>query len=126
MKAIVQSRYGSSDVLELADIDTPALGDNDVLVRVQAAGVDPGVWHIMTGLPYFVRMMGFGLRAPKARVRGNDVAGLVEAIGKNATQFQIGEEVFGTCNGSFAEYVCAREKNLALKPTNLTFEPRPR
>lgn len=122
MKAIVQDTYGSPDVLELRDIDKPVVGDHDVLVRVHAAGVDPGVWHLMTGLPYLVRIMGFGLRKPKARVRGMDVAGRVEAVGKGVTQFQPGDEVFGTCYGSFAEYACAEEDRLARKPANLTFE----
>ena len=121
MKAIVQDRYGSADVLRLRDIDKPELGDDDVLVRVLAAGVDPGVWHLMTGLPYLVRL-GFGLRAPKTPVRGMDVAGRVEAVGENVTQFEIGHEVFGTCNGSFAEYACAREDKLVFKPANLSFE----
>ncbi len=122
MKAIVQDAYGSADVLELRDIDKPQIGDGDVLVRVHAAGVDPGVWHLMRGLPYLVRLMGFGLRAPKTRVRGMDVAGRVEAVGKDVTQFRAGDEVFGMCDGSFAEYACAGEDNLAPKPTNLTFE----
>lgn len=74
MRAIVQDRYGSADVLELREIDRPVVGDDEVLVRVRAAGLDPGVWHLMTGLPYLVRIMGFGLRAPKARVRGTDLA----------------------------------------------------
>ena len=121
MKAIAQDKYGSSDVLELKDIDKPEIGDDEVLVRVHAAGVDPGVWHLMTGLPYLVRL-GFGLRAPKTRVRGMDVAGRVEAVGKNVTQFQAGDEVFGTCDGSFAEYACAEQDKLAHKPANLTFE----
>ncbi len=102
MKAIVQDTYGSADVLELRNIDKPEIGDDDVLVRVHAAGVDRGVWHLMTGLPYLVRM-AYGLRTPKTRVRGMDVAGRVEAVGKNVTQFQVGDEVFGTCDGSFAE-----------------------
>lgn len=121
MKAIVQDRYGSADVLRLRDIDRPELGDDDVLVRVLAAGVDPGVWHLMTGLPYLVRL-GFGLRAPKTPVRGMDVAGRVEEVGENVTQFEVGDEVFGTCNGSFAEYARATEDKLALKPANLSFE----
>ncbi|MGB5286440.1 MAG: NAD(P)-dependent alcohol dehydrogenase, partial [Polyangiales bacterium] len=121
MKAIVQDRYGSADVLRLRDIDKPELGDDDVLVRVLAAGVDPGVWHLMTGLPYLVRL-GFGLRAPKTPVRGMDVAGRVEEVGENVTQFEVGDEVFGTCNGSFAEYARATEDKLALKPANLSFE----
>ncbi len=122
MKAIVQEAYGSADVLELRDIDRPEVGDGDVLVRVHAAGLEPGVWHIMTGLPYLVRLMGYGLRGPKVRVRGNDVAGCVEAIGKQVTRFRPGDEVFGVCYGSFAEYARAPEDKLAPKPANLTFE----
>jgi NADPH:quinone reductase-like Zn-dependent oxidoreductase len=122
MKAIVQDRYGSADVLELRDIDKPMVGDDDVLLRVHAAGVDPSVWHLMTGLPYLVRIFGYGFRAPKTRVRGSDVAGRVEAAGKNVTQFRPGDEVYGICNGSFAEYARARERNLAPKPANLSFE----
>jgi NADPH:quinone reductase-like Zn-dependent oxidoreductase len=122
MKAVVQDTYGSPDVLELKEIDKPAPKDNDVLVRVHAAGVDPGVWHLMTGLPYLVRIMGYGLRTPKVGVRGRDVAGRVEAVGTNVTQVQPGAEVFGICEGSFAEYVCARPDKLAPKPANLTFE----
>ena len=123
MKAIVHDRYDASpDVLELRDIDKPAVGENDVLVRVHAAGVDQGVWHVMAGLPYLVRVLGYGLRAPKNPVRGVDVAGRVEAVGENVTGFQPGEEVFGTCDGSFAEYALARPEKLAPKPANLTFE----
>ena len=122
MKAAVQDTYGSPDVLELREIDKPVVGDDDLLVRVHAAGVDPGVWHLMTGLPYLVRIMGYGLRTPKVRIRGRDVAGRVEAVGKNVTGFHLGEEVFGICDGSFAEYVCARADKLAPKPANLTFE----
>jgi NADPH:quinone reductase-like Zn-dependent oxidoreductase len=123
MKAIVQARYGSPDVLELSDIDKPVVGDGDVLVRVHAAGVYQGVWHLMAGEPYLMRVIGFGLRAPKVRVRGRDVAGHVEAVGKNVTRFQPGDDVFGTCDdGSFAEYACAPEDRLARKPVNLTYE----
>ena len=122
MKAIVQDRYGPADVLELQEIDTPEIGDGDVLVRVRAAGVHIGDWHLMTGLPYLMRIMGFGFRAPKARVRGIDVAGSVEAVGRTVTRFQAGDEVFGTSNGAFAEYACARADTLAPKPANLTFE----
>ena len=122
MKAIVQDRYGSSDVLEYADVDRPTPGDDDVLVRVHAAGVDPGVWHLMTGQPYLVRVMGFGLRAPKTAVRGRGLAGRVEAVGANVSGFKIGDDVYGTCEGSFAEYACARADRLAPKPANLSFE----
>ena len=122
MKAIVQDRYGSADVLALEEIDKPVVGDDDVLVRVHGAGVDPGVWHLMTGLPYLVRIFGFGLLRPKTRVRGMDFAGRVEASGKNVTQLRPGDEVYGACNGSFAEYACAKEADCAPKPANLTFE----
>ena len=122
MKAVVQGTYGSPDVLELRDIDRPVVGDGDVLVRVHAAGVDPGVWHLMTGRPYLVRVMGYGLRTPKVGVRGRDVAGRVEAVGTNVTQVQPGAEVFGIGEGSFAEYVSARADKLAPKTANLTFE----
>jgi NADPH:quinone reductase-like Zn-dependent oxidoreductase len=122
MKAIVQDRYGSADVLELRDIDPPVIADDEVLLEVRAAGVDPGVWHLMTGLPYLVRVMGYGLVRPKYPVRGRDVAGRVEAVGAKVTRFQPGDEVFGTCEGSFAEYAAAKEDKLALKPSNLSFE----
>jgi NADPH:quinone reductase-like Zn-dependent oxidoreductase len=122
MKAIVQDIYGSADVLTLRDIDKPAAGDGEVLIRVRAAGVDQGVWHLMTGLPYLVRVFGYGLKKPKVPVRGRDVAGVVEAVGTGVTRFQPGDEVFGTCEGSFAEYATAKEGRLALKPANLTFE----
>ena len=122
MKAIVQDRYGSPDVLQLREIDPPAVGEDEVLVRVRAAGVDQGVWHLMAGLPYLVRIAGVGLRAPKNPVRGVDVAGRVEAVGQNVTGFQPGDEVFGTCRGSFAEYACARADRLARKPASLSFE----
>ncbi|KPJ77840.1 MAG: NADPH:quinone reductase [Deltaproteobacteria bacterium SG8_13] len=122
MKAIVQYIYGSPDVLKFRDIDKPAIGDDDVLVRIHAAGVDPGVWHLMTGLPYLVRIVGFGLRKPKVRVRGTDLAGRVAAVGRRVTRFHPGDEVFGTGEGAFAEYACAREDKLASKPANLDFE----
>jgi NADPH:quinone reductase-like Zn-dependent oxidoreductase len=122
MKAVAQDTYGSPDVLEFRDVDEPVVGDDDVLVRVHAAGLDPGVWHLMTGLPYLVRVMGFGLRRPKVPVRGRDLAGHVEAVGRNVTRFRPGDEVFGICDGSFAELVSARADKLAPKPANLTFE----
>jgi NADPH:quinone reductase-like Zn-dependent oxidoreductase len=122
MKAIVQDAYGSTGVLELRDIDKPVPKDDEVLVRVHAAGLDRGVWHVMTGLPYLIRFVGFGLRKPKVRVRGMDVAGRVEAVGSNVTRFQPGDAVFGWCNGSYAEYACAGEDHFAPKPANLTFE----
>jgi len=122
MKAVVQDTYGSPDVLELREIDKPVVGDGEVLVQVRAAGVDPGVWHLMTGLPYLVRVMGYGLRKPKVGIRGRDVAGRVEVVGTNVTRFRPGDEVFGVCDGSFAEYVRARPDKLAPKPANFTFE----
>ncbi|MGH9262336.1 MAG: NAD(P)-dependent alcohol dehydrogenase [Acidimicrobiales bacterium] len=122
MNAVIQDTYGSPEVLELREIDKPVVKDDEVLVQVRAAGVDPGVWHLMTGLPYLVRVMGYGLRKPKVGVRGQDVAGRVEAVGANVTRFRPGDEVFGVCDGSFAEYVCARPDKLAPKPANLTFE----
>jgi len=122
MKAIVQDTYGSTDVLELRDIDKPEIADDEVLVRVHAAGVDRGVWHVMTGLPYPIRLAGYGLRAPKTPVPGADVAGVVEAAGKDVTRFQPGDEVFGIGKGAFAEYARAPENKLAPKPANLTFE----
>src|SRR5918994_4123224 len=122
MKAIVRDTYGSLDVLELRDIDKPEIGDEEVLVRVHAAGVGRDVWHVMTGLPYPIRLAGYGLRAPKNPVIGSDMAGGVEAIGKNVTRFQPGDEGFGIGKGSYAEYVCAGEDKLAPKPANLTFE----
>jgi NADPH:quinone reductase-like Zn-dependent oxidoreductase len=122
MKAVVQGTYGAADVLELREIDQPVPKDNEMLVRVHAAGVDPGVWHLMTGRPYLVRVMGYGLRTPKVGVRGRDVAGRVEAVGTNVTRFHPGDQVFGIGEGSFAEYVCARADKLVPKPANLSFE----
>jgi NADPH:quinone reductase-like Zn-dependent oxidoreductase len=116
MRAVVQDTYGSPEVLEVREIDEPVPEDNQVLVGVRAAGVDPGVWHLMTGRPYLVRIMGYGLRKPKVGIRGQDVAGRVEAVGTNVTGFHPGAEVFGIGDGSFAEDACAP------KPANLTFE----
>jgi NADPH:quinone reductase-like Zn-dependent oxidoreductase len=122
MKAIVRYRYGSPGVLELRDIEKPEVADEEVLVRVHAAGVDRGVWHIMTGLPYPIRLAGFGLRAPKNPVIGMDLAGVVEEVGKDVSRFRPGDEVFGIGKGSYAEYAPALEAKLAPKPSNLTFE----
>jgi NADPH:quinone reductase-like Zn-dependent oxidoreductase len=121
MKAMVQDKYGSAEVLELRDIDKPTIGDHDVLVHVQAAGVNPADWAVMSGLPYIARPV-YGMRKPKIRVRGTDVAGQVEAVGTSVTRFRPGDEVFGWCSGSFADYAAASEDALALKPNNLTFE----
>jgi NADPH:quinone reductase-like Zn-dependent oxidoreductase len=122
VKAVVQDRYGDADVLAFREIEPPVPGNGDVLIRVRAAGVDPGIWHLMTGRPYLVRVMGFGLRAPKVKVRGRDVAGTVETVGTGVTQFQPGDDVYGTVEGSFAELACATATRFAPKPGNLTFE----
>jgi len=121
MKAIVRDEYGPPDVLDLREIDKPVVEDDEVLVRVHAAGVGREVWHVMTGLPYPIRLAGYGLRAPKNPVIGSDVAGVVEAIGKDVRRFRPGDEVFGIGKGSYAEYARAREDKLAPKPANLTF-----
>jgi NADPH:quinone reductase-like Zn-dependent oxidoreductase len=124
MRAIVQDEYGAeaADVLRLEHVDRPTVGDGDVLVRVHAASVHIGDWHVMTGLPYLLRVVGFGLRAPKVRVRGMDVAGTVEAVGTDVTRFKSGDDVYGTCDGSFAEYAATPQDTLAPKPANLTFQ----
>jgi NADPH:quinone reductase-like Zn-dependent oxidoreductase len=124
MKAVVQDGYGSSEVLELRDIAKPEIGEGDVLVRVRAAGVNPGDWAIMGGLPYIARPV-YGMGKPKNRVRGTDVAGEVEAVGASVTRFRPGDEVFGSSKnlgGAFAEYAAVSEGALAPKPANLTFE----
>jgi NADPH:quinone reductase-like Zn-dependent oxidoreductase len=121
MKAIVQDRYGSADVLEVQDVPAPEIEDDEVLVRVRAAGIGAAVWHLMTGLPYLVRIAGFGLLQPKIRIPGTDVAGTVEAVGEGVTGFRPGDEVFGVCEGAFAEYAWARPDDLVKKPTNVTF-----
>lgn len=122
MKAIVQHEYGTTDVLELTDLPEPEAGPDEVVVRVRAAAVDPGVRHLMEGTPYLVRLMGFGVRRPKARVRGLDFSGVVHAVGDGVTRFQRGDEVFGTCKGSFAEYALTTVDKLARKPERLGFE----
>jgi NADPH:quinone reductase-like Zn-dependent oxidoreductase len=121
MKAIVQDTYGSAEVLQLRDIDEPAVGEDEVRIRVAAASVFIGDWHIMAGMPYVFRLAA-GTRAPKVRVRGQDVAGLVDAVGERVTQFRIGDEVFGTCAGAFAEFAVAKADKIAAKPQNLSFE----
>jgi len=123
MKAIVHPEYGSPDVLRLEVVDKPVVRDDDVLVHVHAASVCKGDVHILTGTPYLLRLMGYGLLRPKHRIVGQNVAGRVEVVGKNVTAFQPGDEVYGqVSHGGFAEYVCAPEDTLAPKPTNLTFE----
>ena len=125
MKAIVRDRYGSPDILELTEIDKPEPADDEVLVRVHAASVNPADWHILRGAPYIARMQ-FGVRKPKDRVLGCDVAGHIEAVGKNVTMLQPGEEVFGSPFmhglGTFAEWVSISEDLLAPKPAALSFE----
>jgi len=126
MKAIVQDVYGSPSVLRLAEVPPPQVGDDEVLVRVAAAGVDAGVWHMTAGLPYLVRVMGLGLRTPRTRVRGTDFAGTVEAVGAGVTSVKPGDEVYGSCDplgdGSFAELARTRQDRVAAKPANLSFE----
>jgi NADPH:quinone reductase-like Zn-dependent oxidoreductase len=122
VKAIVQDRYGSPDVLELRDIDVPEVKDHDVLIRVRAASVNAADWHFMRGLPYVARL-SLGLIKPKTRVRGRDAAGYIEAVGKSVTRFRPGDEVYAEVDtGSFAEFTCAPEDVVGLKPANLTFE----
>jgi NADPH:quinone reductase-like Zn-dependent oxidoreductase len=124
MKAIVQDEYGSAPegVLRFAEVARPTIGDDEILVHVRAASVDRGTWHLMAGLPYPMRVMGFGFRRPKAANPGRSMAGTVESVGKNVTEFKPGDEVYGTCDGSFAEYARARAGLLAPKPANLSFE----
>jgi NADPH:quinone reductase-like Zn-dependent oxidoreductase len=122
MRAIVQDAYGEADVLRLAEIDRPAIGDDQVLVRVHAAGVDQGAWHLMAGLPYPVRLAGYGVRAPKTPVRGRELAGRIEAVGRGVTTLRPGDEVFGVAEGAFAEYAPAAAAKLAPKPGGLTFQ----
>jgi NADPH:quinone reductase-like Zn-dependent oxidoreductase len=124
MKAIVQDEYGTApeEVLRVAEIARPTIGDEEILVRVAAASVDRGTWHMMAGLPYPIRAAGFGLRRPKARNPGRSVAGTVESAGQDVTGFALGDEVYGTCDGSFAEYAGARAGRLAPKPASLSFE----
>lgn len=122
VKAIIRGAYGSVDVLRLGETARPVAREGEVLLRVHAAGVDQGVWHLMTGTPYAMRLVGFGIRAPKNPLLGYDVAGRVEAVGAAVTEFQPGQELFGTCRGSFAEYAVARPERLLPKPDNVSFE----
>jgi NADPH:quinone reductase-like Zn-dependent oxidoreductase len=121
MRAIVQDRYGSADVLRLTDVEMPTIGDDGVLVRVRASSVNPVDWHVMRGRPYVARV-GTGLRRPKQANPGTDVAGTVEAVGRDVTEFRPGDEVFGARSGAYAEYVAGRVRNFVLKPANLSFE----
>jgi 2-desacetyl-2-hydroxyethyl bacteriochlorophyllide A dehydrogenase len=120
MRAVFHDRYGTSNVLQLGRVAVPAIGDHDVLVDVRAAGLDRGTEHLMTGKPYAMRLVT-GIRHPKNRVPGRDVAGIVADVGSAVTRFRIGDEVYGVAPGSFAEYAVARETQLAFKPRNLTF-----
>ena len=130
MKAIVQEKYGSPDNLELRDVDKPAPGEDEVLVRVRAASVHPDVWHVVTGRPYVLRLMGAGVFKPGNPIPGTDMSGIVESVGKSVTRFRPGDPVFGetiathqwTNGGAFAEYVSIRQDLLARKPDNVTFE----
>jgi NADPH:quinone reductase-like Zn-dependent oxidoreductase len=123
MKAVVYTDYGPPDVLEIREIKKPAPNDDQVLVKVHAAAVNPLDWHFIRGTPYVMRMMMGGLRKPKDPLVGVDYAGTIEAVGKNVTQFKPGDAVFGNRSGAFAEYLCARaDRAIALKPANMTFE----
>ena len=122
MKAIVQDTYGSADVLDLREIPKPDISADEVLVRVHAAGVDRGVWHRMTGLPYPIRPADSGMRTLKHPIAGGDLAGVVEAVGSDVTRFKVGAEVFGIGEGTYAEYARAPENKLAHKPPNVSFE----
>src|SRR3954468_14768852 len=122
MKAIVRDRYGSADVLHLREVEVPEVGDEEVLVRVRAAGLDRGAWHVMAGLPFLIRGAGYGLRRPKHAGLGSELAGVVEAVGANVTGLEPGDAVFGTCRASFAEYASTQPDKLARMPANLSFE----
>jgi NADPH:quinone reductase-like Zn-dependent oxidoreductase len=122
MRAIVRNRYGSADVLRLSEVEVPDIGDEEVLVRVRAAGLDRGAWHIMAGLPYLLRGAGYGLRRPKVAGLGSELAGVVEAVGAKVAGLAPGDAVFGTCSASFAEYASTEPDKLARMPANLSFE----
>ena len=121
MHAIVQDTYGTAEVLHLAEIDRPGVAADEVLVQVRAAGLSRGTWHLMTGQPYLMRVMGFGLRRPKNPVAGQDVAGVVVEVGRDVTRFEAGDEVFGIARGAFAEYAIAPQDKLARKPAGISF-----
>jgi len=121
MKAAVYTRYGPPDVVLIKDVEKPVPKNNEVLLRIRAASVNPLDWHFMRGAPYILRI-GAGLHKPKVTRLGVDLAGQVEAVGANVTQFKPGDEVFGVCRGALAEYACTVEQKLALKPANLSFE----
>src|SRR5262245_21731136 len=121
MRAAVRREYGEADVVHLEEIERPKVGAAEVLVRVRAAGVDRGVWHVMTGLPYAFRAAGIGVRAPKDPGLGMELAGVVAEVGSEVTKFKVGDEVFGVGADTFAEFARARESKLAARPANLTF-----
>ena len=125
MKAIVRETYGPPDILHLEEVPMPTPGDGDVLVKVHAASANAGDWHLLRGTPLPFRLVA-GLRTPKFAIIGTDIAGHVEAVGRNVTQFRPGDEVFGELSrcgfGAYAEFAAAPEKALALKPANLSFE----
>jgi NADPH:quinone reductase-like Zn-dependent oxidoreductase len=122
MKAIVQERFGAPDTLRFMDAERPAMGADDVLIRVHAAALNPADWHILRGDPLVARLMGIGLTKPKARIAGTDAAGVVEAVGSNVRGVQPGDEVLGFCRGAFAEYASAKADLVVPKPARLTFE----
>ena len=122
MKAVVQDRYGSADVLRIADVEMPVIGADDVLLRVRAASLHRGDWHVMTGVPSLIRVFGFGLRRPKGRIRGMDVAGVAHSVGSGVTDLKPGDEVFGVCRGALAEYASASARLLVKKPAGISFE----
>jgi NADPH:quinone reductase-like Zn-dependent oxidoreductase len=122
MRAVVTPRYGGADVVQEAVIGRPDIADDEVLVEVRAAGVDRGTWHLMTGTPYLIRVLGFGLTRPKQPVPGLDVAGVVVAVGKDVERFTEGDEVFGIGRATFAEYAAAPERKLSHKPATVSFE----
>ena len=122
MKALIQDRYGTADVLNFRDIERPTPSEKQVLVRVVAAGMDRGAWHFMTGEPYLMRLLGFGLRAPSVAVPGTNFAGVVEAVGPDVSGFEPGDEVYGATRGTFAEYAVAPTDKVAPKPPQLSFE----
>jgi NADPH:quinone reductase-like Zn-dependent oxidoreductase len=122
MKAIIYTKYGSPDVLQLTDVERPAPKDDEVLIKIHAASVNAYDWHFLTADIFLIRLMGGGLLKPKNTRLGADIAGQVEAVGRNVNQFQPGDEVYGMIQGGFAEYACATEAALALKPANSSFE----
>ncbi|WP_245916940.1 NAD(P)-dependent alcohol dehydrogenase [Nocardioides gansuensis] len=122
MRAVVQDSYGGAEVLVPSDVPVPAIAPDEVLLRVHAAGLDRGTWHLMSGRPRLLRIMGFGLRRPKQRIAGIDACGTVVEVGARVTRFAVGDEVYGIARGSFAEYAAARERKLARKPADLTAE----